>query len=52
MNDEKKWIEVGTSDQIEVEDLIRFDHEGKTYCIYLEDGYYATDGIYTHEAVH
>ena len=25
----------------------------KTYCIYsLEDGYYATDGICTHESVH
>ena len=29
-SEEKKWIEVGASDQIEVEDLIRFDHEGKT----------------------
>ena len=54
MNSEnKQWIEVGASDQIEVEDLIRFDHEGKTYCVYhLEDGFYATDGICTHEAVH
>ena len=38
---------------IEDEDVIRFDHEDKTFCIYkLEDGFYATDGICTHEAVH
>ena len=36
-----------------MEDLIRFDHANSTYCIYkLEDGFYATDGICTHEAVH
>ena len=54
MNSEnKQWIKVGTTDQIDMEDLIRFDHEGKTYAIYhIEDGFYATDGICTHEAVH
>ena len=33
--------------------LIRFDFENATYCIYkISDGFYATDGICTHEAVH
>ena len=52
-SENKQWIEVGNTDQIDMEDLIRFDHEGKTYAIYhIEDGFYATDGICTHEAVH
>jgi len=47
------WVLVGTTDNIEVEDIIRFDHNDKTFCVYkLEDGFYATDGICTHEAVH
>ena len=36
-----------------MEDLIRSDHDDKTFCVYrLEDGFGATDGICTHEAVH
>ena len=47
------WIEVCNESEIEIDDLRRFDHEDKTFCIYkLEDGFYATDGICTHEAVH
>ena len=47
------WIEVANANSIEMEDLIRFDYGDKTFCIYrLEDGYYATDGMCTHEAVH
>ena len=47
------WFFVGTTEGVEVEDIIRFDHQNNTYCIYsLEDGFYATDGICTHEAVH
>ena len=50
---DNNWILVGTTDNIEVEDIIRFDHNDKTFCVYkLEDGFYATDGICTHEAVH
>ena len=52
MTDEN-WVLVGTTDNIEVEDIIRFDHNDKTFCVYkLEDGFYATDGICTHEDVH
>ena len=47
------WIFVSEENDVEVEDILRLDHENKTYCIYrLEDGYYATDGICTHESVH
>ena len=50
---EENWIEVGAKDSIEEEDLIRFDHQDKTFCVYrLADGFYATDGMCTHEAVH
>ena len=51
MSDE--WKLVCKVEDIEMEDLIRFDYEDKTFCVYrLEDGFYATDGICTHEAVH
>ena len=47
------WLEVGKADSIEMEDLIRFDHGDKTFCIYyIKDGFFATDGICTHEDVH
>ena len=50
---EENWHLVGTTDNMEVEDILRFDHGDKTFCIYmLEDGFYATDGICTHEDVH
>lgn len=54
MNSElNNWFFVCDNKDIEVEDIIRFDHNNKTYCIYLlEDGFYATDGICTHESVH
>lgn len=49
----KDWLFVCESEKIEIEDIIRFDHKDKTYCIYyIEDGWYATDGMCTHEAVH
>lgn len=51
MSDE--WKLVCKVQDIEMEDLIRFDYEDKTFCVYrLEDGFYATDGICTHEDVH
>ena len=47
------WFFVSTTNNVEKEDIIRFDHKDKTYCVYLlEDGFYATDGICTHESVH
>ena len=45
------WVKACATDDIEEEDVIRFDHEGRTYAIYRspDDEYYATDGICTHE---
>ena len=52
-NENLNWHFVQDSDGIEDEDIIRFDLDDKTFCIYkLQDGFYATDGICTHESVH
>jgi 3-phenylpropionate/trans-cinnamate dioxygenase ferredoxin subunit len=49
-----QWIEVCASDAIAAEDVICFDHAGKTHAIYRspDDKYFATDGLSTHENVH
>ena len=47
------WTFVCNTSDVDFEDQYRFDHNGRTYCIYhLEDGFYATDGLCTHEDVH
>ena len=47
------WIYVCEKNEIDFEDLRRFDYNNKTYCIYnLKDGFFATDGLCTHEDVH
>jgi 3-phenylpropionate/trans-cinnamate dioxygenase ferredoxin subunit len=47
------WIRACASVDIGEEDLIRFDHGDKTYCIYnTPKGFYATDGMCTHEEEH
>jgi 3-phenylpropionate/trans-cinnamate dioxygenase ferredoxin subunit len=48
------WIEACNCEDIEQEDLIRFDYKDKTYVIYRspEDAYFCTDGLCTHEEVH
>jgi 3-phenylpropionate/trans-cinnamate dioxygenase ferredoxin subunit len=47
------WIEACDADEIEEEDVMRFDHGNQTYAIYrIDDDYYATDGLCTHEQVH
>ena len=47
------WVYVCEAEDIDIEDILRFDHNQQTFCIYrLEDGFYATDGICTHESVH
>ena len=30
------WILIGPADDIDEEDLIRFDHDGKTFCVDLK----------------
>ena len=49
-----QWIEACQADDIEEEDLIRFDHGGRTFAIYRspDSKYYCTDGLCTHEQVH
>ena len=48
------WIEACAAEDIDAEDVIRFDHGGRTFAIYRspDDKYYATDGLCTHEKVH
>ncbi len=48
------WIDAGATEDIEPEDVIRFDHEGKTYALYRtqDDRYFATAGLCTHQRVH
>jgi len=50
----KEWIETCDVDDVEQEDLIRFDYEEKSFAIYRteDDKYFATDGFCTHEKVH
>ncbi|MBN3807655.1 MocE family 2Fe-2S type ferredoxin [Paraburkholderia sp. Ac-20347] len=48
-----QWIDAAAFDDIEDEDVMRFDHAGQTYAIYRIDGVvYASDGLCTHERVH
>lgn len=47
------WVRACAASEIDEEDLIRFDHDGRTFCIYNTDkGFYATDGHCTHEEQH
>ena len=48
------WITACSTDDIETEDLIRFDHAGRTFAIYRspDDEFFCTDGHCTHERVH
>jgi 3-phenylpropionate/trans-cinnamate dioxygenase ferredoxin subunit len=48
------WIAACAADEIDEEDVIRFDHGGRTFAIYRteDDRYFATDGLCTHEQVH
>ena len=48
------WIDACGAGDIANEDVIRFDHVGKTYAIYRspDDQYFATGGLCTHEQIH
>jgi 3-phenylpropionate/trans-cinnamate dioxygenase ferredoxin subunit len=50
----QQWIKVGAIDDIDEEDVIRFDYADRTFAIYRSDKnkYYATDGYCTHENFH
>jgi len=49
-----EWIVACHANEIEKEDVARFDHAGRTFAIYRspENIYYATDGLCTHERTH
>ena len=46
-----EWVRACAIDDVDIEDLIRFNHAGRTYAIYHspEDKFYATEGMCTHE---
>ena len=48
------WVSVCDRNEIDEEDVMRWDHGGKTYAIYRspDDEFFATDGLCTHENVH
>ena len=48
------WVEACDAGDIDEEDVMRFDHGGRTFAIYRspDDEYFATDGLCTHEKVH
>lgn len=49
-----QWIKTCNVDDIEPEDVMRFDHGERTFAIYRSpDGkFFATDGLCTHQNVH
>lgn len=49
-----EWIEACEVDDVDEEDVIRFDHGDRTFAIYRspDDEFFATDGLCTHERVH
>ncbi len=48
------WVHACDVDDIEEEDVIRLDHDGRTFAVYRspEDTFHATDGLCTHERAH
>ncbi|WP_274628247.1 MocE family 2Fe-2S type ferredoxin [Arvimicrobium flavum] len=49
-----EWVEACAVDDVDEEDVIRFDHGGRTFAIYRspDDEFFATEGLCTHEKVH
>lgn len=48
------WVRACGISDLGQEEVVRFDHGQRTYAIYrgMDDRFYATDGLCTHEAVH
>jgi 3-phenylpropionate/trans-cinnamate dioxygenase ferredoxin component len=49
-----RWIEVCALEEIEEEDVVRFDCGERTFAVYRDPdgGVWCTDGLCTHEKVH
>ncbi|HLX01055.1 MAG TPA: non-heme iron oxygenase ferredoxin subunit [Trinickia sp.] len=53
MTDRREWVVACSTDDIEEEDVIRFDHGSATFAVYRIGGnFHATDGWCTHEQAH
>jgi len=53
MTEKTEWIFACNADEIEDEEVLRFDHNDKTFAIYnLGGSFYVTDGFCTHEQQH
>ncbi len=48
------WTDVCDLDEIDAEDVIRFDHGGRTFAVYRapDDAVFCTAGLCTHEDAH
>jgi len=48
------WVEACAEDEVEPEDVVRFDYSGKTYAIYRSPNneFFCTAGLCTHEEAH
>lgn len=48
------WIDACAADDIDEEDVIRFDHGERTFALYRspQNEFFCTDGLCTHEKVH
>ncbi len=45
----KTWHRVCTLEELDVKDVVEFEHEGHAYAVYsASSGYYATDGKCSH----
>ncbi|NNL17116.1 MAG: Rieske 2Fe-2S domain-containing protein [Boseongicola sp.] len=48
------WIDACATDDVDEEDVIRWDHGDATFAIYrsMDGAFFCTDGLCTHEQVH
>ena len=48
-----EWIAACAVDDVDEEDVIRFDHDGRVFAIYRspENAFFATEGLCTHERI-
>ena len=48
------WVDACAESDIDEDDVMRFDHSGRTFAIYHTEGgkFFVTDGLCTHEQVH
>lgn len=48
------WVDACAADEIDEEDVMRWDHGGRTFALYHAPGgdFFCTDGLCSHEQVH